>query len=50
MVPSPEPHRDVPPINLNHELIEWALEDLLMNAFSALHKGHGPTMVMSFPT
>jgi len=36
-----ERYEDVPPINLNRELIEWALENLLVNAFSALDKSQG---------
>jgi NtrC-family two-component system sensor histidine kinase KinB len=36
-----EYYEDVPPINLNRELIEWALENLLVNAISALDKTQG---------
>ena len=36
-----ERYEDVPPINLNRELIEWALENLLVNAISALDKTQG---------
>jgi hypothetical protein len=36
-----ERYEDVPPINLNRELIEWALENLLVNALSALDKSQG---------
>jgi two-component system, NtrC family, sensor histidine kinase KinB len=36
-----EHYEDVPPINLNRELIEWALENLLVNAISALDKTQG---------
>jgi hypothetical protein len=33
-----ERYEEVPPINLNRELIEWAVENLLMNALDALDK------------
>ena len=33
-----ERYEEVPPINLNRELLEWALENLLSNAVSALDK------------
>ena len=36
-----ERYEDVPPINLNRELVEWALENLLVNALSALDKTQG---------
>jgi hypothetical protein len=36
-----ERYEDVPPINLNRELVEWALENLLINALSALDKTQG---------
>jgi NtrC-family two-component system sensor histidine kinase KinB len=36
-----EHYEDVPPINLNRELIEWAIENLLVNAISALDKTQG---------
>ena len=36
-----ERYEEVPPINLNRELIEWALENLLSNALSALDKTQG---------
>lgn len=40
-----EHYEDVPPINLNRELIEWALENLLVNAISALDKTQGVIVV-----
>jgi signal transduction histidine kinase len=36
-----ERYEEVPPINLNRELIEWAVENLLSNALSALDKRPG---------
>ena len=36
-----ERYEEVPPINLNRELLEWALENLLINAVSALDKTPG---------
>jgi NtrC-family two-component system sensor histidine kinase KinB len=36
-----ERYEEVPPINLNRELLEWALENLLSNAVSALDKSPG---------
>ena len=36
-----ERYEEVPPININRELIEWALENLLSNALSALDKRPG---------
>jgi signal transduction histidine kinase len=36
-----ERYEEVPPINLNRELIEWAVENLLANALSALDKRPG---------
>jgi len=36
-----ERYEEVPPINLNRELIEWAVENLLSNAVSALDKKPG---------
>ena len=36
-----ERYEEVPPINLNRELIEWAVENLLMNALGALDKRPG---------
>jgi signal transduction histidine kinase len=36
-----ERYEEVPPINLNRELIEWAVENLLSNALSALDKKPG---------
>jgi len=36
-----ERYEEVPPINLNRELLEWALENLLSNALTALDKPHG---------
>ena len=36
-----ERYDEVPPINLNPELLEWALENLLSNAVSALDKRPG---------
>jgi hypothetical protein len=36
-----ERYEEVPPINLNRELVEWALENLLSNAVSALDKSPG---------
>jgi two-component system, NtrC family, sensor histidine kinase KinB len=36
-----ERYEDVPPINLNRELVEWALENLLVNALSALDRSQG---------
>lgn len=36
-----ERYEDVPPINLNRELVEWAIENLLVNALSALDKTQG---------
>jgi len=36
-----ERYEEVPPINLNRELLEWALENLLTNAVSALDKSPG---------
>lgn len=36
-----ERYDEVPPINLNRELLEWAVENLLSNALSALDKKPG---------
>jgi hypothetical protein len=36
-----ERYEEVPPTNLNRELLEWALENLLSNAISALDKPQG---------
>ncbi|MFN8588348.1 MAG: HAMP domain-containing sensor histidine kinase [Candidatus Eisenbacteria bacterium] len=36
-----ERYEEVPPVNLNRELIEWAVENLLTNAVSALDKSPG---------
>lgn len=36
-----ERYEEVPPININRELLEWALENLLSNAHSALDKQPG---------
>jgi signal transduction histidine kinase len=36
-----ERYEEVPPINLNRELLEWAVENLLSNALSALDKKPG---------
>jgi len=36
-----ERYEEVPPINLNRELLEWVLENLLSNALTALDKAHG---------
>ncbi|HVP14065.1 MAG TPA: HAMP domain-containing sensor histidine kinase [Terriglobales bacterium] len=36
-----ERYEEVPPINLNRELLEWALENLLVNAVSAVDKSPG---------
>jgi hypothetical protein len=36
-----ERYEEVPPININRELIEWALENLLSNAHTALDKRPG---------
>jgi two-component system, NtrC family, sensor histidine kinase KinB len=36
-----ERYEEVPPINLNRELVAWALENLLTNAVSALDKPNG---------
>ena len=36
-----ERYEDVPPVNLNRELVEWAVENLLSNAVSALDKRPG---------
>ncbi len=36
-----ERYEEVPPINLNRELIEWAVENLLTNALTALDKHPG---------
>ena len=36
-----ERYEEVPPINLNRELLEWALENLLSNALTALDKPQG---------
>lgn len=36
-----ERYEEVPPINMNRELVEWALENLLVNALSALDKTQG---------
>jgi signal transduction histidine kinase len=36
-----ERYEDVPPVNLNPQLLEWALENLLANAVSALDKTPG---------
>jgi signal transduction histidine kinase len=36
-----ERYEEVPPINLNRELLEWVLENLLSNALTALDKPQG---------
>ncbi|MBI5168305.1 MAG: HAMP domain-containing histidine kinase [Candidatus Eisenbacteria bacterium] len=36
-----ERYEEVPPVNLNRELLEWAVENLLTNAISALDKSPG---------
>jgi len=36
-----ERYEDVPPINVNRELLEWVLENLLSNALTALDKPQG---------
>ena len=36
-----ERYEEVPPINLNRELLEWVLENLLSNALTALDKTQG---------
>lgn len=36
-----ERYEEVPPINLNRELLEWAVENLITNALSALDKKPG---------
>jgi signal transduction histidine kinase len=36
-----ERYEEVPPININRELLEWSLENLLSNAHSALDKRPG---------
>lgn len=36
-----ERYEEVPPVNLNRELVEWALENILINAVSALDKRPG---------
>ena len=36
-----ERYEEVPPINLNRELLEWVLENLLSNALTALDKPRG---------
>lgn len=36
-----ERYEEVPPVNLNRELLEWAVENLLTNAISALDKRPG---------
>ena len=36
-----ERYEEVPPINLNRELLEWALENLMSNALTALDKPQG---------
>jgi signal transduction histidine kinase len=36
-----ERYEEVPPINLNRELLEWVLENLLTNALNALDKPQG---------
>ena len=40
-----ERYDDVPPINLTHELLEWAVENLLSNAVDALDKDPGEIRV-----
>lgn len=40
-----ERYDDVPPINLTHELLEWAVENLLSNAIDALDKEPGEIRV-----
>ena len=40
-----ELYDDVPPINLTHELLEWAVENLLSNALDALDKEPGELRV-----
>jgi signal transduction histidine kinase len=36
-----ERYEEVPPVNLNRELVEWALENILTNAVSAIERGPG---------
>jgi len=36
-----ERYEEVPPVNLNRELVEWALENLLINAVSAIEQPPG---------
>jgi hypothetical protein len=36
-----ERYHEVPPVNLNPELMEWAIENLIANALSALDKRPG---------
>jgi Histidine kinase-, DNA gyrase B-, and HSP90-like ATPase len=36
-----ERYEEVPPVNMNRELVEWALENLLTNAVSAIERGPG---------
>ncbi|NTU75433.1 MAG: HAMP domain-containing histidine kinase, partial [Anaerolineaceae bacterium] len=36
-----ERYEEVPPVNLNPELLEWAVENLLSNAVSAIEKPPG---------
>jgi len=36
-----ERYEEVPPVNLNRELMEWALENLIMNAISAIEQHPG---------
>lgn len=36
-----ERYEEVPPVNLNAELLGWVLENLLANAVSAIERGHG---------
>jgi len=40
-----ERYDDVPPINLTHELLEWAVENLISNAIDALDKERGEIRV-----
>lgn len=36
-----ERYEEVPPVNMNHELVEWALENILINAVSAIEQPPG---------
>ena len=41
-----ERYEEVPPVNLNRELLEWVLENVLTNAVSALDQGRGKIEVI----